>query len=111
MPDLAHAGDTPVIFENALVLGPKLLIPSGAIRLTGATGEPLRQMIAVGGRGDRQNVADRLSAGLATPRPRCSTSSVRPFMRTSASSRILVEIDEKWGSDTRAYIKWECQHA
>ena len=26
-------------------------------------------------------------------------------------SAILVEIDEKWASDTRAYIKWECQDA
>ena len=23
----------------------------------------------------------------------------------------LVEIDEKWASDTKAYIKWECQDA
>ncbi|WP_209428498.1 transposase [Pararhodobacter sp. SW119] len=26
-------------------------------------------------------------------------------------SAILVEIDEKWASDTEAYIKWECQDA
>ena len=26
-------------------------------------------------------------------------------------SAILVEIDEKWASDTKAYIKWECQDA
>jgi putative transposase len=26
-------------------------------------------------------------------------------------SAILVEIDEKWASDTKAYIKWECQNA
>jgi transposase-like protein len=26
-------------------------------------------------------------------------------------SAILVEIDEKWASDTKAYIKWECQEA
>ncbi|GGC13199.1 hypothetical protein GCM10011494_35080 [Novosphingobium endophyticum] len=24
---------------------------------------------------------------------------------------ILVEIDEQWASDTKAYIKWECQDA
>ena len=24
-------------------------------------------------------------------------------------SAVLVEIDEKWASDTKAYIKWECQ--
>ena len=24
-------------------------------------------------------------------------------------SAILVEIDEVWASDTKAYIKWECQ--
>lgn len=27
------------------------------------------------------------------------------------ASAILVEIDEKWASDTKAYIKWECQDA
>jgi transposase-like protein len=26
-------------------------------------------------------------------------------------SAILVEIDEKWASDTKAYIKWDCQDA
>jgi putative transposase len=26
-------------------------------------------------------------------------------------SAILVEINEKWASDTKAYIKWECQDA
>ena len=26
-------------------------------------------------------------------------------------SAILVEIDEKWASDTKAYLKWECQDA
>jgi hypothetical protein len=26
-------------------------------------------------------------------------------------SAILVEIDEKWASDGKAYIKWECQDA
>jgi len=26
-------------------------------------------------------------------------------------SAVLVEIDEKWASDTKAYIKWECQDA
>ncbi len=26
-------------------------------------------------------------------------------------SGVLVEIDEKWASDTKAYIKWECQNA
>jgi len=24
---------------------------------------------------------------------------------------VLVEIDEKWATDTKAYIKWECQDA
>jgi hypothetical protein len=24
---------------------------------------------------------------------------------------VLVEIDEKWASETKAYIKWECQDA
>jgi hypothetical protein len=27
------------------------------------------------------------------------------------ASAILAEIDEKWASDTKAYIKWECQDA
>lgn len=27
------------------------------------------------------------------------------------TSAILVEIDEKWAADTKAYIKWECQNA
>jgi len=26
-------------------------------------------------------------------------------------SAVLVEIDEQWASDTKAYIKWECQNA
>ena len=26
-------------------------------------------------------------------------------------SAVLVEIDEKWASDTKAYLKWECQDA
>jgi len=26
-------------------------------------------------------------------------------------SAVLVEIDEKWAPDTKAYIKWECQDA
>jgi len=26
-------------------------------------------------------------------------------------SAVLVEIDEKWAADTKAYIKWECQDA
>ena len=26
-------------------------------------------------------------------------------------SAVLVEIDEKWAVDTKAYIKWECQDA
>jgi putative transposase len=27
------------------------------------------------------------------------------------TSAILVEIDENWAADTKAYIKWECQNA
>jgi len=26
-------------------------------------------------------------------------------------SAVLVEIDERWAVDTKAYIKWECQDA
>jgi hypothetical protein len=30
---------------------------------------------------------------------------------TTLLSAVLVEIDEKWASDTMAYIKWESQDA
>lgn len=40
---------------------------------------------------------------------------VRVFLSEDALLRlvsaILVEIDEKWASDTTAYIKWKCQDA
>ena len=26
-------------------------------------------------------------------------------------SAVLVEIDDRWAADTKAYIKWECQDA
>jgi putative transposase len=43
------------------------------------------------------------------------TVKVRVFPSEDALERlvsaILVEIDEKWASDTKAYIKWECQDA
>ena len=43
------------------------------------------------------------------------TSKVRVFPSQNSLLRlvsaILVEIDEKWASDTKAYIKWECQSA
>jgi len=43
------------------------------------------------------------------------TANVRVFPRENSLMRmvsaILVEIDEKWASDTKAYIKWECQDA
>jgi len=58
-PDLADAVDTPVRFEDALDLGPQGCVAPGAIRQSGRIG-PLRQVIVVGGRGDRQTPADRL---------------------------------------------------
>lgn len=27
------------------------------------------------------------------------------------TTAVLVEIDDKWGAETKAYIKWECQDA
>ena len=43
------------------------------------------------------------------------TVKVRVFPNDAALERlvsaVLVEIDEKWASDTKAYIKWECQDA
>jgi len=27
------------------------------------------------------------------------------------TSAVLVEIDDKWAAETKAYIKWECQDA
>ena len=43
------------------------------------------------------------------------TVKVRVFPNQEALTRlvsaVLVEIDEKWASDNKAYIKWECQDA
>ena len=43
------------------------------------------------------------------------TAKVRVFPSEDAllrlASAILVEIDEQWASDTKAYIKWECRDA
>jgi len=43
------------------------------------------------------------------------TVKVRVFPNDAALERlvsaVLVEIDETWASDTKAYIKWECQDA
>ena len=58
-PDLAYAIDAPVFFEDKLDLGPQHCVAPGAIRQSGRIG-PLRQVIVVGGRGDRPNPADRL---------------------------------------------------
>ena len=46
----------------------------------------------------------------------CCCAALFPF-RNSASSRsrsysaVLVEIDDNWVAETKAYIKWECQDA
>ena len=58
-PDLAHAVDAPVLLEDALDLGPQDCVAPGTIRQPGRIGPP-RQVIVVGGWGDRQNSADRL---------------------------------------------------
>lgn len=43
------------------------------------------------------------------------TVKVRVFPNEEAlerlASAVLVEIDERWAVDTKAYIKWECQDA
>jgi transposase-like protein len=43
------------------------------------------------------------------------TSKVRVFPNDASLERlvsaVLVEIDDKWAADTKAYIKWECQDA
>ena len=58
-PDLAHAVDPPVLLENTQDLGPQDCVAPATIRQPGRIGT-LRQMIVAGGRGDRQNPADRL---------------------------------------------------
>jgi hypothetical protein len=59
VPDLAHAVDAPVLFEDTADLGAQGFIAAGTVRQASWI-SPLRQMIIVGGRGDRQHVADRL---------------------------------------------------
>ena len=66
-PDLADAVDAPVGIEHALNMGPKLLVPLGTVRQTGRISPP-RKMIIIGGRGDRQHVADRLDPVLVPSR-------------------------------------------
>ena len=43
------------------------------------------------------------------------TQKVRVFPNQASLDRlvsaVLVEIDDKWAADTKAYIKWECQDA
>ena len=43
------------------------------------------------------------------------TQKVRVFPNEASLTRlvsaVLVEIDDKWAADTKAYIKWECQDA
>src|SRR5690606_39669938 len=58
-PDLAQAVDAPVVLENTPYLGAQRLVPFGTIRQPRRVGT-FGQMVIIGGRGDRQNVADRL---------------------------------------------------
>ena len=58
-PDLAHAVDAPVLLEHAQDLWPQGLVPARPVGLPRGIG-PLRQMIVIGGRGNRQHAADRL---------------------------------------------------
>ena len=43
------------------------------------------------------------------------TQKVRVFPNEASLTRlvsaVLVEIDDKWAADTKAYLKWECQDA
>ncbi len=45
--------------------------------------------------------------------PKRRTGKVRVIPNESSLERlvssVLVEIDDKWAADTKAYIKWECQ--
>src|SRR5690606_17926388 len=59
VPDLAQAVDAPVVLENTPYLGAQRLVPFGTIRQPRRVGT-FGQMVIIGGRGDRQNVADRL---------------------------------------------------
>lgn len=61
-PDLADAVDAPVRLEHATDLGAQRVVPTRAIRQSRRIGPP-GQVIVVGGRGDRQNSADRLDPG------------------------------------------------
>ena len=58
-PDLANAIDTPVLLEHAPDLGSQCFVTPRPIRQPSRIG-PLGQVIVVGGRGNRQDVADRL---------------------------------------------------
>lgn len=64
-PDLAHAVDTPVLFEDTPDLRLQRRVAPGTLRLPIRIG-PLRQVIVIGGRGDRQNLANRLDPMLTT---------------------------------------------
>ena len=57
-PDLAHAIDLPVRIENPLDLGAKRFIALGTIRQSRRIGA-LGDMVIIGGRGDRQCLANR----------------------------------------------------
>lgn len=58
-PDLPHAIDPPVLFENTQDLGPQCLVTPGTVRQSGRI-SPLRQVLIIRGRGNRQDSAERL---------------------------------------------------
>ncbi len=58
-PDVENAADAPVASEYMADLRAQRLVPPRSDRLQGGA-SPFDEMIIVGGRGDRQNLADRL---------------------------------------------------
>jgi hypothetical protein len=58
-PDFPQAVELAVCIKDTLDVGPKLLMPPGTIRQTGRVNSPL-QVLIIGRRSARQNLADRL---------------------------------------------------
>jgi hypothetical protein len=62
---------------------------------------------------DGQPLPGHAPAGAQSPSPKriSRPQGTVPDSLLRLVSAILVEIDEKWASDTKACIKWECQDA